>query len=179
MKNIMIILAMIVFAFPVSGQNITNFGRWNYEEISDQFTDEVTPIIYSQTFQEYRGSTEAMLSIRCVDENIVLVYVLGGFMGGDLRDKIDFRYRVDNNPASSEIDLTLLSGKRLAYTDNRNFVNNLVREMISGLNIVVQVTDRLDGEIRVHSYSLDGFYRAFERLPCKTSAQLRTIAFKL
>lgn len=75
------------------------------------------------------------------------------------------RYRVDDNPPFPLEDWDL-SESKYGASHRHDSEPRLLGEMLSGDSLRIRVDVHLDDTARDHSFSLDGFSRAFARLPC-------------
>lgn len=121
-----------------------------------------SPFVYTRG----RLENDASLTFGCLDSGeLVLIYDLAGYMGGDREDRVRVSYDVDDRGFVDSMMWNLLDSQRSAYMP-RGYMAAFLRLALSGQEVYFGVTDPLDGEVRVHSFSLNGFRTALSRLSC-------------
>jgi hypothetical protein len=106
-------------------------------------------------------------SMMCMVDGLNVVVLWGKFFGGDRNDQVRVRYRFDDRPSPEPTGWTMLSGNELAWMPV-HLVDEFVATARASRTLLLSVTDPLDGETIVNSFSLDGFGAAFDRIfPCQ------------
>lgn len=121
-----------------------------------------TPIVFTNDYLNEGAS----LNFACLNSGeLALIYELAGYMGGDRQDRVRVSYDVDDRGFVDSMMWNLLDSQRSAYMP-RGEMAAFLRLSVAGQEVYFGVTDPLDGEVRVHGFSLSGFQNALSRLPC-------------
>lgn len=139
-------------------------GDWSYSRQLDDFTDEDRSFVFTPD----EDGSDAALSFRCMSDGLNVVYLLGGYMGGDRNDRIRVRHRIDQNDPTDRYDWGLMQGSRAAWMPMGR-VPSFRADAERGGSVVFEAVDPLDGESRRHRFSLSGLRTALARLPCATN----------
>jgi hypothetical protein len=163
-----ILLTAILFAGcaqTAQQSRLQRVGEWSVHRQVDPFNDVAVwaAIQLSPTSTPQRASA---LSVGCALGIAPSVYVAHGkYFYGDGNDRVSVLYRVDSNEPV---------GPRMAdLGDNREFSTiegeqalRMIRAMLAGRQIVIRVTDPLDGENFTDTYSLTRLREAAASIPC-------------
>lgn len=136
------------------------YGDLYYLAIADPFNDEDRSAVLSLTEDE-----EAAFGWKCRENGLNVIYVLGGYMGGDSDSEVLVRYRIDSREPSGKHHWRLFQEHATAYMP-MDRVESFTRATFAGDSIVTEVVDPADGERRRHKFGLDGARRALQELPC-------------
>lgn len=121
-----------------------------------------TQFVYTNDYMDEGAS----LNFTCLNSGeLVLVYELAGYMGGDREDRVRVSYDVDDRGFVDSMMWNLLDSQRSAYMP-RGQMAAFLQLALTGQEVYFGVTDPLDSEVRVHGFSLNGFRNALSRLSC-------------
>lgn len=98
-------------------------------------------------------------------DGLNVILLLGGYMGGDRDDEIQVRYRFDSAPPSGTEYWSLFQSKESAYLPMRR-VPAFTAQARTARQVLIRVTDPLDGEARTNTFDLGGLEAALRQLPC-------------
>lgn len=158
-----LLLAFLLTALchrTLEGQVIVDqVDDWTYVESTDAFTDEVSGFLMTS------GQDEGSLTLACEGDVLGVLYGLGGYMGGDRDDRVRVRYRIDDTPASAQVAWILSRSGETAYGPEAVGISFKVQAP-RGTRVLFEAVDPLDGERRVHEFSLVGLDAMRRHLPC-------------
>ena len=151
MPGFLALLMLFLWSVPLHAQ-------WTLDSARDDFTDEERAFITT----EGRDDEDTGIGIGCVNDSLVLIYQLGGFMLGE-RNRIRVRYRIDQKEASEQRSWALAGGGTAAIMPSA-LPTGFLAEARSGREVRFEAVDPADNEVRRHRFSLMGLSAMFPYL---------------
>lgn len=155
--------SLLISVMPSSAVGQDRIGSFHIVASNDPFDDSDRSSILNLGTDLERGTPS--LAWKCMSDGLNVIVLIGGYMGGDSNDRVRVRHRFDSDPASGEEYWRLLSGNESAYIP-MNQVKRFTSRAMTSDQVLIRITDPLDGENRTNTFELEGLRRALQTLPC-------------
>jgi hypothetical protein len=134
-------------------------GAFRVQRRRDAFDDVDGSYIFN------RGSNEKLsIGWLCVGRNLQVVF-LHSYLGGDRRDRIAVRHRLDQG-AATDFELWRLEPSGMSTRMPRELVRDFTERALRATSLRVRIVDPLDNQHLDSEFSLAGLRDALSYLPC-------------
>lgn len=141
--------------------SLTNGQEWLFERSVDPMTDVDQSFIFASA--QPGGDNELALGVKCLSSEPRLI-LMHGYMGGNRAGQVLVELRIDGGDVITQ-RWGLADSKRGSFAPRSEQASTIAR-FKAGSTVVVRVTDPLDGERKVDTFTLSGFTSLYDQLPC-------------
>jgi hypothetical protein len=168
MMRAMVVAAVMLLA-GAGAASAQQYGIWKYETTKNDWDDTRTLMVSGDARDQNRK--ELQVSFWCYGDEPVFAIQWVGYLHGDSDGDIRVQYRVDSRPAEMDLWAPLWKNSMVLVTPDAPYFSHarqraLFDAMKQGTSLMLAVVDPADNEERKATFSLAGFSRAVQLLPC-------------